>query len=387
MQRRQFLETAALAGLFSTTGFNAFATASELKIDTGRFFSTKIGKAPKKLSVLFLGGTNFLGPPTVKYLLERGHDVTLFNRGQTNPYLFNKTEKLRGNRYPGKENGLKALEGDRQWDVVIDTWRDNPMAVKETVDLLENRIGRYIYVSSIAVYGNKNYETVSPITEETPLPDAEIPANIDQDIGYRRSKIHADNTVRDALRDRGAVVRPHGIYGYYMGNDTDGQTYWPIRMDKGGDILCPGDGLDHIQYIDVLDLAKFLSVIAENELSGAYNVSTQLTFREYLQKLQSLSDKPSKLHWVPQQKLTDAGIRPYSNVPLWVPRNLGPGFHNISDEKAVAAGLVYRPFEETFRTTKAGFYARLGTNHVFDKDIVSEEQAQKLLKELGYIET
>jgi 2'-hydroxyisoflavone reductase len=384
MRRRTFLLSSAIGALAGNFSFPSFA-ASGLKISTDEFFKNSLEKAKRPLSILFLGGTNFVGPATVEYLRRRGHSVTLFNRGQTNPYLFPSLEKLRGNRYPDRHGGLEALKGERQWDVVIDTWRENPKAVERSLDVLSGRFGKYIYVSSIAVYGNQNYETVSPITEKTPLPEVEQPASIDEDIGYRRSKIIADNAVLHGAGSRGVVLRPHGIYGYYMGNDTDGQTYWPIRLQKGGDILCPGDGLDTVQYIDVLDVARFIGDAAEGPHSGAYNISSKITFKAFLEGLQSLSQVPSTLHWVPQQSLIDAGVRPFSNMPLWVPRNLGPGFYNVSDARAAQAGLQYRPFADTFSEVISGFYARLGKNYVFDEDIFTGEPAQALLNELGFI--
>lgn len=383
MDRRQFLisTTAAMtAGIFDAKA----SACSPLQIDVQNFSEPGLAKAPVPLDILFLGGTNFVGPPTVQRLIERGHRVTLFNRGQTNPYLFPDLEKLRGNRYPENGSGLSMLFGERRWDIVIDTWRQNPIAVDRTIELLKDRVSQYIYVSSIAVYGNNNYENVSPIDEQTPLPTVTKPENIDEDIGYRRSKIIADRSVL-TLGQKGITVRPHGVYGFYMNDEADGQAFWPVRLDRGGDILCPGDGKDGIQFVDVIDLAKFITTLAENNGHGAYNVGDRLLFRDFLSRLQRISTKPSRLHWVSEQILEEERIRPFSNLPGWVPRSRGPGFNSISDARALDAGLKYTKMEDTFLKVIKGLYARRGTDYAFGSPILQDSESNRVLLKYGFI--
>jgi len=385
MDRREFListSTALAAGLLAPSAW----ARPPLEIDVRDFSTPDLAKADKPLNILFLGGTNFVGPPTVQRFLDRGHNVTLFNRGKTNSFLFPELEKLRGNRYPARGNGLSALIGNRSWDVVIDTWRQNPLAVDATVSLLKDRVKHYIYVSSIAVYGNNNYENVSPIDEHTPLPEVTRPTNMDEDIGYRRSKILADQSILN-MENQGITVRAHGIYGYYMGDDTDGQAYWPVRVDRGGDILCPGDGDDGFQFIDVLDLANFLAHLSENGGYGAYNACDRLLFRELLTRLQGIATEASQLHWVPESILGQEGIRPFSNLPGWVPRSRGPGFHNISDQRALSAGLEYRKMEDTFQRVTDGLYARKGKDFTFGTPILSDLESYRVLSKHGFIES
>ena len=102
------------------------------------------------MKILILGGTRFLGPATVDYALERGHEVTLFNRGKTNPNMYPDLEKLRGDRV----DDLSALEGDRTWDAVIDPSASVPNWVERSANLLAERAGMYVYISSISAYAD-----------------------------------------------------------------------------------------------------------------------------------------------------------------------------------------------------------------------------------------
>ena len=102
-----------------------------------------------KRKILILGGTGFIGPFQVRYALERGHEVTLFNRGRTNRNMFPEVETLIGDR-----NGqLDALKG-RNWDVVIDNSRSNPAWVRMSAEFLKDSVGRYFYVSSRSAYAD-----------------------------------------------------------------------------------------------------------------------------------------------------------------------------------------------------------------------------------------
>ncbi len=182
MNRRDVLRTLPLASAALLLARDL--ALAGIKVDTSRFHDPSVARRAEPLEILFLGGTNFVGPPTVQTALDRGHRVTLFNRGLTNPYLFPDLRKIRGDRDPGKAPGLAGLREGR-WDVVIDTWQDSPVAVRETARLLNGRVGQYIYISSIAVYGERNYETRTEITEETPLPaTGPLPADFSTILSY-----------------------------------------------------------------------------------------------------------------------------------------------------------------------------------------------------------
>lgn len=337
MRRRDFL-TASLA-----------AAGGLLLPRSGRAGAGPIHRrSDRPLRILFLGGTRFVGPHIVRVALERGHEVTLFNRGITKPWLFTYLERLIGNRYPDRDEGLAALEGDRRWDVVVDTWQDSPVAVDLTAELLEDRVDSYIYISSVAVYQGPTYRKKS-FDETAPLPPAEMPDSIDAELSYPKCKQLGEEVVARRYPGR------HGLFRAYAIIDTDGRDeliskpYWPIRLYRGGDVLAPGDGRDYTQWTDVRDLAEFTVHAMEQRLHGAYNVSRGATFEEFLTGLAELSPGAPELQWVPAEFLLDRGIRSFVDVPLWVWRGEPePGFFYGSTEKARTAGFHPRSIAQTF---------------------------------------
>ncbi|HUF17014.1 MAG TPA: NAD-dependent epimerase/dehydratase family protein [Thermoanaerobaculia bacterium] len=310
-------------------------------------------KASRPLRILFLGGTDFVGPAVVELALERGHEVTLFNRGTTNPWLFTHLERLVGNRHPDREPGVKALQGERRWDAVIDTWQGSPLAVELTARLLQERVGSYTYISSIAVYRGRNYRKES-FDETAPLPPAEMPDSFDVELPYPVRKQLGEAAVAQSFPGRRPILRAYGI----VGTDARGKfvedrpPYWPIRLRRGGDVLAPGDGEDFTQWTDLRDLAEFALHTIESSLGETYNVSQGATFKEYLKELATLSpgSRETRLHWVPAQFLFERGIRSFVDVPGWVWRGeVEKGFFYASTKKARAAGFHPRSAAETFR--------------------------------------
>ncbi|MHC4769504.1 MAG: twin-arginine translocation signal domain-containing protein, partial [Planctomycetota bacterium] len=154
--RRSFLQTAAAGSLLGA----AVPAAAAAPPDGLPRPGPEPDKAGRSLSLLFLGGTGFLGPATVEWALARGHTVTLFNRGKTNPDLFPDVEKLQGDRHePG---ALDVLEG-RTWDAVIDTSAYVPAHVEASAGLLAPNVGQYVLLSSVSVYADHGV----PYADET----------------------------------------------------------------------------------------------------------------------------------------------------------------------------------------------------------------------------
>ena len=310
-------------------------------------------KAARPLRILFLGGTGFVGPAIVDLALERGHEVTLFNRGQTNPWLYTHLERLVGNRYPDRGPGLAPLRGDRRWDAVIDTWQGSPVAVDLTTKLLRDRVDAYAYISSIAVYQGLNYRKES-YDESAELPAAEMPSSIDVELQYPVRKQLGEEAVARELPERHAILRAYGIKGLDAQGRIDeiglaGTAYWPMRLRRGGEILAPGDGRDFTQWTDVRDLAEFTLQTLENGLYGAYNVSRGATFDELLAELAELSPGAAELTWVPAERLFERGIESFTDVPGWIWRHeTEGGFFYAGIEKALAAGLRPRSIRETY---------------------------------------
>ena len=127
LTRRDFLKTTAAARR-RRRGWAAGSPAAPSPTSRGR-------ARDHHLRVLMLGGTAFLGPAVVKTALRRGHTVTLFNRGKTNPDLFPDLEKLHGDR----DGDIQALAG-RDWDVVVDTSAYYPRVVEASAGLLADHV-------------------------------------------------------------------------------------------------------------------------------------------------------------------------------------------------------------------------------------------------------
>lgn len=328
MQRRTFLKSMAM-----------LAAAS---LDS----SMLLARSAKKLKLLILGGGNFVGPNLVRVAQEHGHEVTLFNRGHSTPQMFPNVETLLGDRYPDRAPGLKALEGKRKWDFVVDTWSTAPGVVKASAELLKDRVKAYLYVSTISVYSK--FEQPG-MTEDAPLNQAKGPVNwMDEKVPYPLAKALAEDAVVQAMgKQRSALIRPGVISGRdYSSQPRNQRVYWPFRMRRGGDVLAPGDGKDPVQYIDVKDLSAFVIHTAEAELSGAFNLigpEKPMKMSEYLGGIREVTKSDARLHWV-DAKFIDAQE---VHIPMFIPAAEAPGFFQVSNSKSMANGLKYRPFAQT----------------------------------------
>lgn len=302
---------------------------------------------PRPLKILMLGGTNYVGPHLVRAALDRGHEVTLFNRGLTNPHFFPKLEKLRGDRKQGPQ-ALKPLAG-RHWDVVLDTWQQWPRSVEESVAALADAADVYAYVSSIAAY--PRYVKVG-LTEDDPraAPAERDPAS--RDYGYRLNKALGEAAVERGFGDRGLIARAHGIMGFdYSGQYSNNGAYWVLRMQVPGPVLVPHDATALVQYTDVEDFCRFIIDLAETKAGGTYNAVTQpMNFLDYVRICREAAGSDVAFELVEPQFVIDHGGAPFEAVPKWIPIDeREPGFYQVSSAKAEGAGLEFRPLEETVR--------------------------------------
>lgn len=300
------------------------------------------------MKLLILGGTLFLGRHLTEAALERGHAVTLFNRGQHNADLFSDVEKLRGDR----DSDLIALEGGR-WDAAIDVHGRVPRIVRASADVLAPNVGHYTFISTTSVYGD---QSIPNMDEHAPLatiadPEIEDPTGPN----YGPLKALSEQMVEAALPGRALIIRPGLIVGPH--DPTNRFTYWPRRIARGGDLLAP-DGPDHpARFIDARDLAAWTIRMIESGATGVYNArgpNATLTFGELLDTGTAITGSDAHFVWVDEQFLLDAGVRPYTEMPLWIP-NLPEhaGFYSINSGKAIAAGLTFRPVAATIRDTLA----------------------------------
>ncbi|MFL5346176.1 MAG: SDR family oxidoreductase [Hyalangium sp.] len=303
-----------------------------------------------KRKILILGGTGFLGPALVEAALPRGHTLTLFNRGKTHPGLFPNVEQLHGDR----DGDLKALEG-RKWDAVIDTSGYVPRIVKASAELLAPNVEQYVFVSSISVYKDGSQYGVD---ENSPVATVEDEKTEDVSQYYGALKALSEKAVQAAMPGRATVVRPGLIVG--QGDSTDRFSYWPVRVARGGEVLAPGDGEDPIQFIDVRDLAAFIIGLVERRTVGTFNAlgpAQTLTMRELLEACKAASGGDATFTWVEWSWLVEQQkVMPWTNMPVWLPRQgEDKGMCKISNARALAQGLTFRPTVDTARDTLAWF--------------------------------
>ncbi len=305
--------------------------------------------APRPLRILILGGTGFIGPHQVRYAMYRGHDVTIFNRGRTAPGLFPGVETLIGDR----DGQIDALRG-RNWDAVIDNSGYVPRHVRDSANLLRDSVGRYLFTSTGSVYSFDQDE----ITEEGELLPIEDPESEDVDRYYGPLKILCENAVTETFRERGTVFRLHVVAG--PGDTTDRFTYWPVRIDRGGEIIAPGSPDTPVQFIDVRDLAEFMILALERDIGGTYNTAgpalDPTSMAEFLYGIRAITGTPLNFTWVDERFLMDREAR----FQLWYPPANGPtrGISNVQSHKAVAAGLKFRPLAATALDTLDWFNAQ-----------------------------
>jgi 2'-hydroxyisoflavone reductase len=308
------------------------------------------GGSPPKRKILILGGTGFLGPALVELALPRGHSLTLFNRGKTQPHLFPNVEKLQGDR----DGNLKALEG-RKWDAVIDTSGYVPRVVRASAELLAPNVGQYLFVSTISVYKDMSRGGVD---ESHAVATVEDEKTEDVSQHYGALKALSEKAAEAAMPGRTTIVRPGLIVG--PGDPTDRFTYWPVRVARGGEVLAPGDGADPVQLIDVKDLAAFILGLVEGKTTGTFNATgpvQALSMRALLEACKQASGSDATFTWAQAAFLEEQKVRPWSDMPVWIPRSSEEvgGMGRVSNARAVARGLTFRPVEDTARDTLAWF--------------------------------
>jgi 2'-hydroxyisoflavone reductase len=292
------------------------------------------------MRILVLGGTQFLGRHAVDVALARGHDVTLFNRGETGPELFPTVEKLRGDR----DGNLDAVRG-RSFDAVIDTSGYVPRVVTQTLEALGD-VGHYTFVSSISVYADCS---TSP-TEESPVAQLPEPSE-DPQAHYGALKALCEDAVRDRFPEA-FVPRPGLIVGPF--DPTGRFTYWPTRIAAGGDVLAPAPADSPSQVIDARDLAAWIVDAAERDIAGTYNaVGPAQPLGAVLETCIDVSESDAELVWVDPTFLLEHDVGPWLELPLWLPDPEYAGMTSISPELALKEGLVTCPLAETIRDTLA----------------------------------
>ena len=325
-------------------GFTAGALAATPLLGLGSASGPVIPHATRPLSVLVLGGTGFLGPHQIEYAVARGHRVTMFNRG-SNPGMFgDAVEELVGNRDSNIDTGLAALGGDRAWDVVIDNSGYVPRHVRDSANLLKARCGRYLYISTVAVY-DFDVDNVFPESAKLARPPDPSIEEVTRDT-YGPLKAACDIAAREILGDRCTVVRPTYVVG--PGDHTDRFTYWVERVSRGGEVLAPANPGNEAQWVDARDLCPWVVTLCENDTPGIFNAagpSARIDRSGLMWGLRALTDEPVTFFWPTDELLEELGVDQ--------PMMSGDDSYHFVNEASMTAGLRYRSLADTATGTLA----------------------------------
>jgi 2'-hydroxyisoflavone reductase len=344
---------------------------------------------PKPMRLLILGGTGFVGPHQVRYALERGHHVTIFNRGKARVQWPGPVEELLGDRNTGD---LKSLEGN-EWDVCIDNPTTLPFWVRDAGRTLKGRVKHYIFISTISVYADNNMPNADESAAVAPYKGGDAMAEtldtLHKDLElYGPLKALSEKEAEKQFPGRTTIIRPGLIVG--PGDETDRFTYWPVRLSKGGEVLAPGDGSDPVQIIDARDLGEWSIRMAESRRTGAFNAtgpSRPLPMRDMLDGVMKTIHANAKLEWVSTDFLEAEKVEPWSDMPAWVPaRGDTAGFGQRNIKRALAAGLTFRTLSQTAADTLVWFNEqpaerqeklRAGIKADREKEVLSKWHAAK----------
>lgn len=308
--------------------------------------------------LLVLGGTRFLGPAVVDEALRRGYDVTLFNRGKSNPHLYPELEKLVGDRDTGD---LDALKG-KDWDVVVDTSCYLPSHAAAMGELLADHVDRYVMISTLSVYANpggKDVDESFPVDEVSDEDAAKVTKIGDvYRVGggryYGPLKARCEAELERLMPGRVTSLRPGVIAG--REDPSDRLPYWVIRVEQGGEILAPGRPDLDVHFTDARDLAVFSLDFAEKKIGGVFNANGfkgSITFQEMLHGCKAVLGSDCSFTWIDGEWLLGEQVRPFSEMPFWLPDAYAPRWDN---SKGVAAGMRFRPIAETIRETADWFH-------------------------------
>jgi 2'-hydroxyisoflavone reductase len=339
--RRHFIKVSAAAG--ATVAFVARPT------------SLLAEAAVKPMRILILGGTGFTGPYQVRYAMSRGHKVTTFNRGKTHPgELPNEVEQLIGDRN-GKLDALK----DRQWDVVIDNPTTLPAWVRDAAQILRGNVDRYVFTSTISVYedSKKGPDENAPLQKydgSDPYKETLEAMKASGFKTYGPLKALSEKEAEKWFPGRTLIIRPGLIVG--PRDESDRFTYWPVRIDRGGEVLAPGAPNDSVQFIDGRDLAEWTIRMAENRETGIYNATgpaKPIGMGGMLDGIKAALKSSANFTWVSEQFLTDQKVQAWSDMPVWAGAEDGVTRTDIN--RALGKGLTFRPLADTARDTLAWF--------------------------------
>lgn len=335
--------------------------------------SSSAAAPARKLNVLILGGTRFVGPHFIDAARAHGHSISIFNRGRTNVGRVKDVEVLNGDR----DGQLDALKG-RKWDAVLDTSGYVPRHVRLSAALLAENVPHYLFVSSISAYASlaKANDENSPVGK---LKDETV-EKVDGET-YGPLKALCEQAAEKAMPGRVTVLRPGLIVG--PDDNTDRFTYWPARVARGGEVLAPNSPADGIQIVDVRDLAAFTLRSIETKTLGTFNLISspgQFTIGGLLDACVQAAANDARPTWVPADFLAAQKVAGWSDMPVWL-HAVGDeaGYADTSDARAKQAGLSIRSMIETVRDTLAWHRSRPAEQQAKLKAGIAPEREKEVL--------
>ena len=324
------------------------------------------------LKILVLGGTGFIGPHFVRHALARGHEVTLFNRGRTNIDMFPEVEKLVGDR----DGGLDSLKTG-QWDVVLDNSGYVPRHVKDSAHLLKDRVGRYLFTSSISAYDFS--QPKYPLGVGSALNPWTNPDSEEVWTHYGEFKARCEKMVTDVYGDRATLVRPTYVAG--PGDRSERFTWWVDRIYRGGEVLAPGNPQSSFDIIDVRDLAEFYMRLMENDQAGIFNASGpagRFSYGGMLNGIRATTNNAVNLTWVDAEFLLEQEVDG-RELPMWNEETDAPQVKLIENQSSMDVGLKFRPFAETAVDTMNWYRQLPKDKQVFSRAGIDPEKEARVL--------
>lgn len=313
------------------------------------------------MKLLILGGTRFVGRHLVTAALARNHEITLFNRGKHSSGALTNVETIHGDR----NSDLAKLQGHR-WDAVIDTCGYLPRIVRASAETLSHSVDCYVFISSLSVYADVSEAGIDESARRATLTNEQLKKANEIDSSGQASavtygkmygglKALCEQAAEEIMPNRVLIIRPGLIVGSY---DYSGRfTYWVVRVARGGEVLAPGRPDRYVQFIDVRDLAEWIVRMVEQKETGVYNansVAYTLTMGRVLEECKTACNSDAFFTWVSDEFLLQEQVAAWSEVPLWTPEEAAShmkGFMFINCNKAVGAGLSFRPLPDTIRDT------------------------------------
>ncbi|MBS1717998.1 MAG: NAD-dependent epimerase/dehydratase family protein [Armatimonadetes bacterium] len=294
------------------------------------------------MNLLVIGGTQFVGRAMVEEAVSRGHQVTVFHRGQTNPGLFANqplVKEILGDR----KVSLEALSTGT-WDAVIDSVGYEPPTVKKSCEALKGRIGKYAFISTISVYGMDNPDEDSPVLQ---LPEGASVEQFELET-YGALKALCEQELEKAFP--GALNMRIGLE---IGpkDHSDRFNDWVDRIRTRDKVMVPGGTPMMWQAIDVRDTARFTLDMIEKGGSGTYNVTGEaLPMPQALDQIRSIANPSCEFVTVDPDWMLEQGITPWEEYTLWIPESEWGQFPLVAKiDRALAAGMKLRPREESIR--------------------------------------